>query len=101
MYRVLTPDLAHVSLENIDFIVERDHALRGTWSILALRDDAPGTSTILGTFLAVRQARHGGFTVWSTAGGGRLIGHSNNPVSACDVILYRGLDHAQGHPGPG
>lgn len=81
MYHVLNPDFAHVLLENLELIIERDQTLRGTWSILAIRNDAPDT------FLTIRQARHGGFTVWSTAEGGRLLGYSNHPSDACTEIL--------------
>jgi hypothetical protein len=41
----LAPDLVHVLLEHIEFIVERDPVLSGTWNILALRNDPPDTDT--------------------------------------------------------
>lgn len=91
MYRVINPDLAHVCLEQLEFIVERDPRLPGVWGILAVQPDAPGVGTVLGAFLAVRQARHSGFTVWSTADGGRLLGYSTSPVSACDAVLRSGI----------
>lgn len=92
MCRIHNPDLAHVLLEDLEFIVERDQTLHGTWNILAIRNDAPGTSTVLGAFLAVRQARHGGYTVWTTADSGRRIGFCDSPISACDEILRHGID---------
>lgn len=85
MYRVFSPDLAHVLLDGIEFVVERDPDLPGVWTVLPSRTADPGIP--LGVFLAVRQARHCGFTVWSTASAGHRIGYGTNPINACDEVL--------------
>ncbi|WP_199034809.1 hypothetical protein [Glycomyces salinus] len=90
MYRIETPDLAHVRLDCFDFTVKRDRALPGVWAIEPTCDGDPGLS--VGVFLAIRQAHHRGYTVWSTTSAYRQISTCNHPIEACDEVLRFGID---------